>query len=100
MSLNSLSDDEVRHVAKLAAIEVTDSEIPQLKEHLNAILTYVDRLSEIPTRGVLPTYHVHGINNVFREDVHQPSLSVDDLARNASDFSDGFYRVPRIIKEG
>lgn len=94
-----LSDDEVRHVAKLAAIEVADTEIPQLKEQLNAILSYVERLSEIPTRGVAPTYHVHGINNVFRDDVHQASFSTEDITANAPDFSEGFYRVPRIIKE-
>jgi aspartyl-tRNA(Asn)/glutamyl-tRNA(Gln) amidotransferase subunit C len=95
----SLSDDEVRHVARLAAIELSDAEIPQLKEQLNSILTYVERLSELPTRGVSPTYHVHGISNVFRDDVHQPSLTAEELSGNAPDFAEGFYRVPRIIKE-
>jgi aspartyl-tRNA(Asn)/glutamyl-tRNA(Gln) amidotransferase subunit C len=96
----SLTDDEVKHVAKLAAIQVSDSEIPVLKEQLNSILTYVERLSEIPTRGVTPTYHVHGISNVFRDDVHQPSLGTEELSENAPDFAEGFFRVPRIIKEG
>jgi aspartyl-tRNA(Asn)/glutamyl-tRNA(Gln) amidotransferase subunit C len=93
----SLTDNEVRHVAKLAAIEVKDAEIPKLKEEINAILTYVERLSEIPTRGVQPTYHVHGISNVFRDDVRQASFTTDELQQNAPDFAEGFFRVPQII---
>lgn len=95
----SLSDKEVRHVAKLAAIQVEDSEIPQLQEQLNSILTYVEKLSDLPTKGVMPTYHVHGVTNVFREDVLQKSLDIEDLKKNAPDFSEGFYRVPQIIKQ-
>lgn len=94
----ALSDDEVRHVAKLAAIDVPDSDIPKLQEELNAILTYIERLSEIPTRGVSPTYHVHSSTNMFREDVQQASLEIEQFKKNAPDFSDGFFRVPRIIK--
>lgn len=95
----SLSDEEVKHVAKLAAIKVEDSEIPKLKDQLNSILDYVEKLSDLPTKGVVPTYHVHGLTNVFREDVLQKSLDVEELQKNAPDFSEGYYRVPQIIKQ-
>jgi len=94
----SFSEKDIRYVAELSSIAVTDSEIPALQEQLGSILTYVDRLSEIPTRGVVPTYHVHGISNVFREDVLQPSFEREDLVVNAPDFSGDFFRVPQVIK--
>jgi len=95
----SLTDKDVRHVAKLAAISLEDSEIPHLQEQLNSILTYIDRLAEIPTRGVVPSYQVHPISNVFRDDVLQASFDKEKLQLNAPDFSDGFFRVPQIIKQ-
>ena len=96
----SLSDKDVKHVAKLSSIYIEDQEVETVKAQLNSILEYVDRLSEIPTRGVTPTYHVHGINNAFREDVLETSLNQDVIKENAPDFSGGFFRVPSIIKSG
>ena len=96
----SLSDKDVKHVAKLSSIHLEDGDVEAVKAQLNSILEYVDRLSEIPTRGVLPTYHVHGINNAFREDVLETSLTQDTIKENAPDFSGGFFRVPSIIKSG
>ena len=94
----SLSDKDVKHVAKLSSIHLEEGDVETVKAQLNSILEYVDRLSEIPTRGVLPTYHVHGISNVFREDVLEASFSQDSVKENAPDFSGGFFRVPSIIK--
>ncbi|HMO19157.1 MAG TPA: Asp-tRNA(Asn)/Glu-tRNA(Gln) amidotransferase subunit GatC [Oligoflexia bacterium] len=94
----SFTEKDILHVAELSSIAVEESEIPGLAEKLGSILTYVDRLSEIPTRGVLPTYHVHGISNVFRDDVLQASFNKEDLKLNAPDFSGDFFRVPQVIK--
>lgn len=94
----SLSDDDVKHVAKLSAIEITEEEVPTLKEQLNSILDYVQTLSEIPTRGVEPTFHIHPVSNVFRDDVHQASYKSEEIAKIAPDFKDNFFRVPQIIK--
>jgi aspartyl-tRNA(Asn)/glutamyl-tRNA(Gln) amidotransferase subunit C len=94
----SLKDDDVKKVARLAALDVDDSELPKMVDQLNSIIGYVDVLSEIPTRGVVPTYHVHGVVNVFRDDVIAPSFEEACLAENAPDFSIGFFRVPQIIK--
>ncbi len=96
----SLSDKDVKHVAKLSSIHLEDENVETVKSQLNVILEYVDGLSKIPTRGVLPTYHVHGINNSYREDVLESSFSQDAIKQNASDFSGGFFRVPSIIKSG
>lgn len=94
----SLTDKDVKHVAKLSSIYIDDGEVETVKAQLNSILEYVDRLAEIPTRGVNPTYHVHGINNAYREDVLEASFNQDTIKENATDFSGGFFRVPSIIK--
>ena len=94
----SLKNEDVIKVARLAALDVEEKELPKVVDQLNSIIGYVDMLAEIPTRGVVPTYHVHGVVNVFRDDVIESSLEEDKLAENAPDFSKGFFRVPQIIK--
>ena len=94
----SLKDEDVKQVAKLAALDLKEEHIPRVREQLNSIIGYVDKLAKIPTRGVIPTYHVHGVTNVFRDDVIQSSFEEADLVQNAPDFAQGFFRVPQIIK--
>lgn len=94
----SLEDKDVKHVAKLSSIFLEENDVEKVKGQLNNILEYIDRLSEIPTRGVEPTFHVHGISNAYREDVHEASLDQDGVKVNAPDFSGGFFKVPSIIK--
>jgi aspartyl-tRNA(Asn)/glutamyl-tRNA(Gln) amidotransferase subunit C len=92
-----LSDKDVRHVARLSALEISDNEIDALRETLGDILEYVNTLSSVPTQGVEPTSHVHGVVNAFRDDIIKDSLSVEDVERNAPDFAGNSFRVPRII---
>lgn len=93
----SLTEDDVRHVAKLSAIKITEEEIPQLKRDLGDILGYVERLSTLSTHGVEPTSHVHGVVNAFRDDIIKDSFPTEDVSRNAPDFAAGFFRVPKIV---
>ena len=95
----SLDDKEVKHIARLSSLSISDEEIPKVKDQLNGIFEYIDRLSEIPTRGVQPTYYVNELENVFREDVIQPSLSTEAIEQNAPSFADSYFRVPHIIKK-
>jgi len=94
----SLSDDDVKRVAKLAALEIVEDDVPRVREQLNSIIEYVDGLSKIPTRGVVPTFNINNVTNVFRDDVIRPSLEEKDLELNAPEFSQGFFKVPQIIK--
>ena len=94
----SLSDEDIKQVARLAALDVKDEDVPRIREQLNSTIEYVDRLQDLPTRGVVPTFHVHGISNVFREDVIGISFEEQDIQRNAPDFSQGYFKVPQIIK--
>ena len=93
----SLSENEVRHIAKLAALQLNDDEVKHYQQELNQILGYVEQLSEVDTKGVAPTSHVHGVVNGFREDIVKPSLSSDDLKKIAPDFCPEGFRVPKVI---
>jgi aspartyl-tRNA(Asn)/glutamyl-tRNA(Gln) amidotransferase subunit C len=93
----SLSEKEVLHVAKLARLELSPDEISHIQQELNEILNYVGKLSKVSTRGVAPTSHVHGISNIFRDDVVGESLSIDHLRQIAPDFVVSSFRVPKIL---
>lgn len=92
-----LTADDVRHVAKLSAIKISDEEIPGLLKDLGEILEYFERLSAVATHGVVPTSHVHGAVNAFRDDVTKESLELEQVSKNAPDFARSSFRVPKII---
>ena len=65
----SLTPEQVRHVAKLARLRLSDAEVDKFSGQLSAILEYVAILNEVDTEGVEPTSQVTGLQNVTREDV-------------------------------
>lgn len=93
-----ISREEVKHVANLARLRFDEGELEKFTDQLNAILTYIDKLNELDTSEVEPTYHVLDLVNVFREDQIQPSLPREAALANAPERADGFFQVPRIIE--
>jgi len=69
----TLTIDEVKNIAKLARLHLTDTEIEQYKEQLSSILDYVAKLQEVNTDDVPELQHALGISNVFRDDVEEQS---------------------------
>ena len=64
-----LTPDQVRHIAKLARLRLTDDEVEKFTTELSSILGYIEQLSEVDTKGVEATENVTGQTNNFREDV-------------------------------
>jgi aspartyl-tRNA(Asn)/glutamyl-tRNA(Gln) amidotransferase subunit C len=98
----SLSANEVRWVAHLARLELTDAELETLTRQLSAIVGYVDQLRQVNTDGVEPLAHALEVHNVFREDEPAPSLTVDEALANAPDRrtdAEGrqYYGVPAVL---
>ena len=93
----SISDEELKHIAKLASLELNDEEFNTLRNDLEQIISYVEKLSDVSTEEIKPTYHVHHSSNVFREDIVEESLSVEEATKNSAESSNGSFRVPRII---
>ena len=93
-----LTREEVEHVALLGRLELTPDELEQFTVQLNAILEYFEQLRGINTEGVPPTSHVIPLQNVFREDVVEESLPVEDALQNAPSRLAETFRVPRIVE--
>lgn len=89
---------EVEHVAKLARLELTDTEKERFTEQLNAILKYAAKLDELDTEHVAPTSHVLPVRNVMREDESRPSWPIEEVLANAPEEEDGQFRVPAVLE--
>ena len=94
-----ITRQDVEHVARLARLEITETEKQAFSQQLSDILTYVEKLNALKTAGVEPTATVLGQTNVFREDKARPSLPVEKALANAPESADGFVVVPKIIEE-
>lgn len=66
--MSGLSDKNIRHVAKLAQLTLTDPEIAKFQKQLGKVVEYIGRLNEVNTAGVAPTSQTTGLENIFRED--------------------------------
>lgn len=93
-----ITKEEVRHIASLSRLSLSEEEVETFGDQLNAIIEYVEHLKELDTAGTEPTSHVLPIRNVTREDVSGASLPREEALRNAPDATDKFYRVPKIIE--
>ena len=90
----AISPEEVRHVARLARLTLTDDEVARFGEQLSAILEAVGKVSELDLSDVPPTAHPLDVVNVWDEDEPRPSLPVAEALANAPDRDGTFFRVP------
>jgi aspartyl-tRNA(Asn)/glutamyl-tRNA(Gln) amidotransferase subunit C len=96
-----LSSDtiDIRYVAKLARIALTDEEVDRFGAQLGDLLAHVDALTELDTNAVAATAQVVESRNVERADVERPGLDRELVLSQAPQRQGGFFRVPRIIAE-
>lgn len=92
-----LDKEALKHVAKLARIEIEGSEEEAVIQKISNILSYVDKLQELDTDGVEITYHPIEVKNVFREDEVKPSLDREKALQNAPSKEVGCFRVPKVL---
>ncbi len=91
-----ISKEDIKHIAKLAEFEFSDSEIEKITRQLDRIIEHVAKIGEANTEDVDPTFHVLEVFNVFREDTIKKSLSIEESLSNAPEESDGGFKVPKI----
>lgn len=94
-----INQAQVRKVAKLARLELTDREVEEFTGQLGAILDYVNTMNRLNTVDVEPLGHCLPISNRFREDVVQPSLGPEEALANAPDRDGDFFKVPKILED-
>ncbi|WP_019815205.1 Asp-tRNA(Asn)/Glu-tRNA(Gln) amidotransferase subunit GatC [Saccharomonospora saliphila] len=97
--MSNISRDEVAHLAKLARMAVTESELDVFAGQLDQILDAVATVGEVATDDIPPMSHAVPLTNTFREDVVRPGLSPEEALAAAPAAEDGRFRVPRILGE-
>ena len=94
----SVSPEQVRHIAKLARIAMSDEELDRLLPELNNILGWVEQLAEVNTDGVEPLTAVIDQKLRLRDDVVNDGDVRDQVLANAPDAQHGFFAVPKVIE--
>jgi len=92
-----IDQDQVRHIAYLIRLALTDEEADTFSRQLSTIVDYFDRLAEVDVAGV-PACHQQPMRRAqLRPDVAQPSMARDDFLANAPQHQDGYIRVPVVL---
>ena len=92
--------EEVRKVARLARLDLSDADLNVMAKQLTAILGYVDLLKQLDTEGIEPLAHPLPLQNVFRADQPGMSLPVDEALKNAPNRIGDFFGVPAVFDAG
>ena len=94
----SLTLDEVKHIAQLARLEMSDEELSRFQRQLSDILDYAGRLQELDTVGIPPTASVLPARSFLRPDVPANMLTTGELLTNAPCQKDNQFRVPPVFE--
>jgi aspartyl-tRNA(Asn)/glutamyl-tRNA(Gln) amidotransferase subunit C len=89
----------VRHIGRLARLNLSDEEVARFGAQLESVLAYMDKLSEVDTTGVEPTAHPLPVCNVFREDAPAEPIGVDRALANAPMKETPYFRVPKVLDQ-
>ncbi|MHC4212194.1 MAG: Asp-tRNA(Asn)/Glu-tRNA(Gln) amidotransferase subunit GatC [Planctomycetota bacterium] len=94
-----IDQQQVRKVAKLSRLDLSDAEVEEFTGQLSAILGYVEKMNELDTESVEPLAHCLPVHNVFREDIVRESLGTEKALANAPQEDGEFFRVPKILDD-
>lgn len=92
-----LTEKEVKHVANLACLHPTPTELKKFQKQLSDTISYVEKLKKLNTESVPPTSQVTGLENIFREDKVKPSMSQEEVLSDAKEVYKGFFKVKAIF---
>lgn len=96
--MTQISTDDVHHLAQLSSLQLNDTEVESMRVDLEAILGYIEQLSELDTSGVEPTYQVTDLQNVWRDDtVNNYGVGRDDLLALAPAVDLHQIKVPKVL---
>jgi aspartyl-tRNA(Asn)/glutamyl-tRNA(Gln) amidotransferase subunit C len=96
----ALSESEVRHVAMLARLALSDEQVDTLRGELNSILGHIDTIQQLDLEGVEPTAHAIPMVNATRADEPRPGLSREMALLNAPESEAGAFLIPTIVGGG
>ena len=92
-----IDQDKIRHIAKLAKLELTEEEAQQFSLQLSKALNYFEQISGVETRGVEPMITPSEIESIWREDVAHKDISTEELVQNAPHKTGNLFTVPPVV---
>ncbi|MDD5291284.1 MAG: Asp-tRNA(Asn)/Glu-tRNA(Gln) amidotransferase subunit GatC [Patescibacteria group bacterium] len=94
-----LTKEEIKHIADLARLELTDDELKKYGSQLSAVLNYINQLKEVDTTDIEPTAQVTGLENALREDVKEDwdKREGQEAFRQAPELESGQIKVKRVL---
>lgn len=95
----NVDDELVDKLANLARLQFNAEEKEEIKNDLQKMIGFIDKLNELDTTGVLPLLHMSDNVNVLREDDVSGMISREDALKNAPLHDDQFFKVPKVIKK-
>ena len=96
--MSTITNDDVRHLAHLSSLQMSDAEVESLRADIEKIINYINQLDELDTDGVEPTYQVTGLQNVWRDDeIIDSSVSRQQLLALAAEQSDNCVKVQKVL---
>ncbi|KGX88226.1 Asp-tRNA(Asn)/Glu-tRNA(Gln) amidotransferase subunit GatC [Pontibacillus litoralis] len=96
--MSRISKEQVKHVANLARLHVTEDEADMFAKQLDDIISFAEQLNELDTDNVAPTTHVLDLKNVMRKDEPKHWITQEEALKNAPETQDGQIRVPSILE--
>jgi aspartyl-tRNA(Asn)/glutamyl-tRNA(Gln) amidotransferase subunit C len=98
MQQKKIDIEQVRQVAKLSRLDLSEDEIAKFSSQLSAILEYVEKINQLDTSKAEPLAHCLPISNCLRTDEVKPSLGTEKTLSNAPDRDEQFFIVPKILE--
>jgi aspartyl-tRNA(Asn)/glutamyl-tRNA(Gln) amidotransferase subunit C len=98
MAAAKITLEQVRHVARLARLELSTADEERLRSDMDEMLAYVDKLNELDTNNVAPTTQVGEAGTPMRDDVVTNEPAADAMLANAPSRDRGYFKVPKIIE--
>ena len=89
---------DVRYVADLVRLKLTDDEIAKLQPQLDHVLSYIEQLNEVNVDGIEPTAHASAVYNVFRADNPRDTFTQEQAIANAPHSGSGLFLVPKVVE--
>jgi len=99
--MTKLTTTEVKHVAKLAKLELKANEVGKFRNQLSSIINYITQLSEVDVDNIKPTSQTTNLFNIYRNDEtgSQDNLTQSQALSGKDDVNNGYFKIPRILEE-
>lgn len=94
-----INGDQIKNIAKLANLPVSEEEMGLYSEQLSAVLEYVNQLNKVDTSGITPIFNITPLENIVRSDIKEDCLTLDEALENASNKKNGYFATKGVFEE-